>query len=361
MQVAALGMGRMLRSQDGGKTFAASDLPEKSTCFAGAFRGNELLVFSDQGRGFLIHPSGTTEPLTLPASATWDGASFRDTQHGAVIGTQSTLLVTSDGGATWTKRTAPDGGQAVAFLGTALFATGEQGISRSDDDGVTFTNVLHPRMGCVRMEARDGILAAACKSDPPDFSNSFAYSTDGKTFRRSTSSNLPFAMSVAIEPGGHLAGVGANPVLLEGPLEKMEIVYESRLAQGQRIATTTPGDDAIFPSVMKNRGSNLPATVPLTMAQQEAFLAQPLTPISATSFNEVAEQTYDATKVDLSLTGPSASFHGTKPCTKPTSTWRQCFDELAALTGKEWRYDSTYAAWRFEPLTKFPSKKNRKQ
>lgn len=349
MEVAALGDGRMLRSHDGGRTFVARPLPEQATCYAGAFQGQDLFIFSDKGRGFVVRASGESEPLNLPAAATWYGAAFRDGLHGGVVGTKA-MLVTADGGVSWAQRPAPDGAQSVAYLGAAMFVTGSKGIFRSDDDGATFVNVFQPRMGCVRMDARDGLLAAACKSDAPDFSNAFAYSTDGRTFLRSRSSHMPFAMSVTVEPGGRLAGVGANPVVVEGSPEKMAIVYESRMAQWQRASSVHPKDNVVFPSVMEGSGaSDRAAFVPLTPDQQQAFLARHVTPLPSTgSFEAIAKAVFLAAEVDLYTVRQTAAPLELKDCTDASAMWKQCFDEIARRSETRWSYDPDFVAWRFE-------------
>lgn len=120
--------GTIVRTADGGSTWAAQTAPVKS------------------------HPDGTVEDLT--------GVSFPDAGHGYAVGSDGSLLATSDGGATWVGQTPPPpleiSGAVVnwAFRGVSFadaevgaVVGGTTGIITTTDGGSTWTAYGNPRFG----------------------------------------------------------------------------------------------------------------------------------------------------------------------------------------------------------------------
>jgi len=115
----AAAVSRVLRSTDGGRTWAAASTPLASGPSSGIF-----------------------------------SIAFRDTQHGIVVGGDyrkegeavDNAAITSDGGRTWTKVTGLSGFRSVvSYLpGTtsSLVAVGPQGADQSTDDGKTWSPLL---------------------------------------------------------------------------------------------------------------------------------------------------------------------------------------------------------------------------
>jgi photosystem II stability/assembly factor-like uncharacterized protein len=116
-----------------------------------------LLHSSDYGRSWTVD----TVPLTTRAGTGGESISFRDPQHGVVLGGGTTAaagdvftVFTSDGGRTWTQRSSPPlrrgmwGGVYVSTASdaaqsasshVALVGVGPDGAAYSRDDGMTWT------------------------------------------------------------------------------------------------------------------------------------------------------------------------------------------------------------------------------
>jgi photosystem II stability/assembly factor-like uncharacterized protein len=115
----------------------------------GASTTSRVLRTSDGGRTWAIADT----PLVASASAGIFSVAFRDTTHGIVVGgdyrketdATSVAAVTSDGGATWTISTGLSGFRsAIAHLpgsDPSWIAVGPQGADVTTDDGRTWTKV----------------------------------------------------------------------------------------------------------------------------------------------------------------------------------------------------------------------------
>jgi photosystem II stability/assembly factor-like uncharacterized protein len=165
----------VLTTQDGGKMWSrvpASALPpalENEGAFAasgtniavvgkthawigtGAGAKARVLRTQDRGRTWKISEA----PLTAGASAGIFSITFRDTEHGVVVGGDyrketeagNNLAITSDGGITWRLISGLSGYRsAVAYVpGTkTLVATGPSGSDYSSDDGLTWKPLTGP-------------------------------------------------------------------------------------------------------------------------------------------------------------------------------------------------------------------------
>lgn len=226
--LAVSGEKHLFLSEDGGASFATLSLLDGSPR-ALAFAGQMLFVFTGNGKAYRRPRGGQFSPVALPEVTGWEDASFSDERHGAVVGRCRRLLVTSDGGATWSPRLLTLSASHVLIQDHSIYVTGTGGLFRSDDNGLTFT----PRIvatWCWSMAARDGVLAVACAPAGPGASPIFA-SHDGDTFAQ-VPAELPLrAGAVALGPGGALTAVGAGDVCLRGNLDGVAQVLDSRAAR----------------------------------------------------------------------------------------------------------------------------------
>ena len=153
--------------------------------------------------------------------------SFPDPQHGFIAGEFGTLLVTSDGGATWTRRTAP----TEKTLFGVYFTTPERGwvvgidglVLRTDDAGhtwevqhghpettgvedISFLDALkNPGMYAVRVEGDHGVVVG-------DVGMVLTSSDGGKTWTRRElpdEDRLVWIRDVSLAPGAGGFTVGA--------------------------------------------------------------------------------------------------------------------------------------------------------
>ena len=95
----------VMRTDDGGETWARITMPAKSELFHLDFNGSShawivgdngvILASTDSGRTWVKQDSGTTNALY--------NVDFRDDDEGYAVGEKGTILRTEDGGATWTR------------------------------------------------------------------------------------------------------------------------------------------------------------------------------------------------------------------------------------------------------------------
>lgn len=123
--------------------------PNRAWIGTGASTRSRVLRTSDGGRTWAVADT----PITTSASAGIFSVSFRDAQHGFVVGgdyrkeTDATgvAAVTSDGGATWRPVTGLGGFRSVVAhvpgSATAWVAAGPSGADVSTDDGRTWTPI----------------------------------------------------------------------------------------------------------------------------------------------------------------------------------------------------------------------------
>ena len=131
---------RVLRTTDGGRTWAVTDSPLR----AGSTSGIYSIAFRDALHGIIV------------------GGDY--SKEGEAI---ENVAVTSDGGATWRLVTGLGGFRSVVThlpggKGRSWLALGPSGADRSDDDGATWTPVELPLRGLHTYSlARDGVTGWA--------------------------------------------------------------------------------------------------------------------------------------------------------------------------------------------------------
>lgn len=108
-----------------------------------------VLLCSSCARNFL--PSASTHPwqlVSLPTEETLSDVSFVDNQHGWLVGKNSTLLETQDGGKTWESRTLDLGDDqiysflSVSFEGSDGWIVGQPGLLlHTTDSGKSWSRI----------------------------------------------------------------------------------------------------------------------------------------------------------------------------------------------------------------------------
>jgi photosystem II stability/assembly factor-like uncharacterized protein len=174
------GVHRILSTSDGGRTWTriapATVPPALDGEGAFAASGTNVAVWGTQHAWVGTGAASTARVLrTTDGGRTWAVAdtplaagptsgiysiAFRDARHGIVVGGDyskendavDNVAVTSDGGATWTRVSGLGGFRSVVThlpggTGRRWLALGPSGADRSDDDGVTWTPEVLPGRG----------------------------------------------------------------------------------------------------------------------------------------------------------------------------------------------------------------------
>lgn len=148
--------GHILVSRDDGETWSQSEVPTK-TMLTGIWMHDERL-------GWAVGHDETIL-LTSDGGATWElvrsdpeaerpllDVWFRDDRHGFAVGAYGAFLVTEDGGATWTERPIGEDdfhlNQIAAAADGRLYLAAEAGhLYRSDDGGASWSALEAPYGG----------------------------------------------------------------------------------------------------------------------------------------------------------------------------------------------------------------------
>ena len=148
--------GRILLSDDQGRSWRFASSPTEATLTAVCFVGDRLGWAVGHDSTILLSRDGgdTWEQVHVapeqnaPLLDVW----FADADHGLAVGAYGLALATADGGHTWNRIRLDDGDRhlnAIAGAGDGrLFVVGESGtIFRSDDRGRTWTKLEAPYQG----------------------------------------------------------------------------------------------------------------------------------------------------------------------------------------------------------------------
>jgi len=261
----------VLRTEDGGKTWKQQTTPlsiekhlfkvkavDKDTAWAVGDFGT-IITTSDGGatwqdRSLGIVPVKSEETpgrttTTLTDDVILYDVSFPDREHGVISGEFGTVLYTSDGGATWTRRPTP----TEKTLFGVYFATPERGwavgidglVMRTEDAGhhwevqhghpeeagveeISFSDTLkNPGMYAVRVDGDHGIVVG-------DMGMILTSSDGGQTWTRRElpdRDRLVWMRDVSLAPGGGGFAVGASG--FDARVERDDVV----LPDGRRAAT----------------------------------------------------------------------------------------------------------------------------
>lgn len=170
--------GTVLLSDDGGKRFRqAKAVPTRAALNAVSFADDKhgwaaghwgsILVTVDGGETWTLQRTDTATDRPLFA------IHFSDAEHGVAAGLWSLLLTTQDGGKTWNEvklQAPPEGGKADRNLlgmfaaGKSLYIAAERGmVLRSDDQGATWTyhDTGYKGSFWTGLALKDGTLLAA--------------------------------------------------------------------------------------------------------------------------------------------------------------------------------------------------------
>jgi photosystem II stability/assembly factor-like uncharacterized protein len=166
--VAVGDFGVMVRTEDGGKTWSKVPLPTDIVLpedIAEIVDPGDVLLydveFATPERGWVVGEFGvilvtndggkTWTPQKSPVGTTLFGVHFADAEHGWATGIEQVLLRTTDGGETWTQTEVPGrkgfvlGIYDVAVEGQVGWAIGDSGLLlRTVDGGATWTRVDLP-------------------------------------------------------------------------------------------------------------------------------------------------------------------------------------------------------------------------
>lgn len=140
--------GRVFRSVNGGATWAQF-FPSSNTLRAVQAIGTAVWVAGDSGKVYRSTTFGETwETLSLASPSThFTALQFLDNQVGFLIGSNGTILKTTDGGATWNSKTPASlaNFNALSFRDDQVgFVVGKNGkVQRTIDGGETWTEVNH--------------------------------------------------------------------------------------------------------------------------------------------------------------------------------------------------------------------------
>ncbi len=142
--------GRVFRSVDGGATWAQFILGS-NTLRAVQALGATVWVAGDSGKVYRSTTFGKSwETLSLASPSTrFTALQFLDNQVGFLVGSNGTILKTTDGGTTWDSKTpaSPEHFNALSFRnGQVGFVVGKNGkVQRTTDGGETWT-AIHNRI-----------------------------------------------------------------------------------------------------------------------------------------------------------------------------------------------------------------------
>jgi len=263
----------VLRSEDGGTTWKQQSTPlsaEKHLFKVKAIDNDTAWAVGDFGTIITTRDGGATwqdrslgitlvkteeEPGRTTTTLTDDvilyDVSFADRDHGAISGEFGTVLVTSDGGATWTRRMTP----TEKTLFGVHFVTPNRGwvvgidglLMRTDDGGhhwevqhgrpesegveeISFGDTLkNPGMYAVRVDGDRGVVVG-------DMGMILTSSDGGRTWTRRElpdRDRLVWMRDVSLAPGGGGFTVGGNG--FDAQIDRDQVV----LPDGRRAATAT--------------------------------------------------------------------------------------------------------------------------
>lgn len=255
---AGIGIGGVVRTVDGGRTWAsAGDAQDWSVQAVSAVGPEDLWAIGAQkippvgsAPGFLVHSTdgGRTWTQQLPALRPSTAVDFLDANDGCGIGTASdpgAVLATTDGGAHWTVTASqsatgarlryvsfadPEDGWAAGV--TAATGPGQGGqplVLATRDGGRTWTAVAHPTgtvMGLSRFDPTHGALVTSTGQGGPTPAQ-WARTADGGASWQATAT---------VPPGGQLTDVGTAD-----PSHGWAIDFSSGPSLGFMLITTADG------------------------------------------------------------------------------------------------------------------------
>jgi photosystem II stability/assembly factor-like uncharacterized protein len=140
--------GTLLRTTDGGSSWAVVGSPVSSALRSVAFASDRLRAWAVGDGGVVLRSSdggASWTRISAPTQATLRAVRFADDAlHGIAVG--DVAIGTSDGGATWTALTQPPAAlNGLSISGTRAVAVGASGlIWRSADSGATWSQVSAP-------------------------------------------------------------------------------------------------------------------------------------------------------------------------------------------------------------------------
>ncbi|MFN3560988.1 MAG: VPS10 domain-containing protein [Chloroherpetonaceae bacterium] len=141
--------GRVFRSVDGGATWAQFILGSNTLRTVQSL-GATVWVAGDSGKAYRSTTFGETWETFSLASATtrFTSLQFLDNQIGFLVGSNGTILKTTDGGTTWDSKTPAfvDNFNAVSFRDNQVgFVVGKNGkVQRTTNGGDTWTEIHNP-------------------------------------------------------------------------------------------------------------------------------------------------------------------------------------------------------------------------
>ena len=219
--------GKIIRSDDGGKTWARQDTGLHTNFQSiAAWDAERAVVVANEGKGIVTSDGGKTwQPVVLPVSEAGSGKVLRvrlDPQGRAwAVSEINVIMRSSDFGKTWERVTQVDDDVAwndIAFNGEGtICVVGEFGrLACSADDGATWqareTNVAPSLMSIVFRDAQHGLAVGLSGT---------VLATDdaGASWRQATVEGLDRHLFDVIWTGARWIAVGDKGVLLIGDAE----------------------------------------------------------------------------------------------------------------------------------------------
>lgn len=216
--------GKIIRSEDGGKTWARQTTGVHNNFQSiAAWDANRAVVVANGGKGLITVDGGKAwEPVTLPVSDMGSGKVLRvriDPQGRAwAVSEINVILRSTDFGKTWERVTSVDDDVAwndIAFNGAGTACVvGEFGrLACSADDGVTWeardTNVAPSLMSVVFRDAQNGLAVGLSGTV-------LATGDGGLSWRQATVEGLDRHLFDVIWTDARWVAVGDKGVLLTG-------------------------------------------------------------------------------------------------------------------------------------------------